>query len=85
MHVPDGLVGPVTAAITWIVGAGAVAYALKKSREELDDRRIPVVGLTAAFIFAAQMVTIPVAGGTSAHLLGGPWRALCWDPGSAPW
>lgn len=80
MHVPDGLVGPVTAAITWIVGAGAVAYALKKSREELDDRRIPVVGLTAAFIFAAQMVTIPVAGGTSAHLLGGAMAGIMLGP-----
>ncbi len=80
MHVPDGLIGPVTALVTWVVGAGAVAYALKKSRDELDDRRIPVVGLTAAFIFAAQMVTIPVAGGTSAHLLGGAMAGIMLGP-----
>ncbi|MDQ3285218.1 MAG: energy-coupling factor ABC transporter permease, partial [Actinomycetota bacterium] len=43
---------PATAAATGVVGAGAVAYALRKSREELDEKRIPVVGLTAAFIFA---------------------------------
>lgn len=85
MHIPDGLMYPATAAATGVVGAGAVAYALKKSREELDEKRIPVVGLTAAFIFAAQMVTVPVAGGTSAHLLGGRWRGSCSDLGSARW
>ena len=80
MHIPDGLMYPATAAVTGVAGAGAVAYALKKSREELDEKRIPVVGLTAAFIFAAQMVTIPVAGGTSAHLLGGAMAGIMLGP-----
>src|SRR5918999_3750302 len=80
MHIPDGLMYPATAVATGAVGAGAVAYALKKSCEELDEKRIPVVGLTAAFIFAAQMVTIPVAGGTSAHLLGGAMAGIMLGP-----
>ncbi|MDP8952111.1 MAG: energy-coupling factor ABC transporter permease [Actinomycetota bacterium] len=80
MHIPDGLIDTATAATTTVVGAGTVAYALKKSREELDDRRIPIVGLTAAFIFAAQMVTVPVAGGTSAHLLGGAMAGIMLGP-----
>lgn len=36
--------------------------------------------MTAAFIFAAQMVTIPVAGGTSAHLLGGAMAGIMLGP-----
>lgn len=80
MHVPDGLIYPTTAVLTSAVGVGAVAYALKKSQKELDDRRIPVVGLTAAFVFAAQMVTIPIAGGTSAHLLGGAMAGILLGP-----
>ncbi|MGH3144969.1 MAG: energy-coupling factor ABC transporter permease, partial [Rubrobacter sp.] len=80
MHVPDGLIGPLTAVITWIVAIVVVGYALRRSREELDDRSIPIVGLTAAFIFAAQMVTIPVAGGTSAHLLGGAMAGIMLGP-----
>jgi cobalt/nickel transport system permease protein len=80
MHIPDGLMYPVTAAATGVVGAAVVAYALKKSREELDEKRIPVVGLTAAFIFSAQMVTVPVAGGTSAHLLGGAMAGIMLGP-----
>lgn len=80
MHIPDGLINFVTAAVTWVVAIGAVAYALKRSRKELDDRSIPIVGLTAAFIFAAQMITIPVAGGTSAHLLGGAMAGIMLGP-----
>ena len=80
MHVPDGLVDPLTAIFTWVVAVVAVGYALRRSREELDDRSIPIVGLTAAFIFAAQMVTVPVAGGTSAHLLGGALAGIMLGP-----
>lgn len=43
MHVPDGLIGPVTAIFTWAVAAVVVGYALRRSREELDDRSIPIV------------------------------------------
>lgn len=80
MHIPDGLLDPATAIVTSAAGAGAVAYALKRSKEGLDDRRIPVVGVTAAFVFAAQMVTIPIAGGTSAHLLGGAMAGILLGP-----
>lgn len=80
MHVPDGLINPGTAVVTWLVAAAIVAYALRRAQAELDDRSIPIVGLTAAFIFAAQMVTIPVAGGTSAHLLGGAMAGIMLGP-----
>lgn len=80
MHIPDGLINFVTAVVTWAVAIGAIWYALYRSREELDDRSIPIVGLTAAFVFAAQMVTIPVAGGTSAHLLGGAMAGILLGP-----
>ncbi|MCL4426128.1 MAG: energy-coupling factor ABC transporter permease [Firmicutes bacterium] len=83
MHIPDGFLD----ARTWIgataAGAGAVGYSLKKTREVLEERQIPLLGVIAAFIFAAQMVNFPVAGGTSGHLIGavlaaillGPWAA----------
>ena len=80
MHIPDGLIGFAMAVVTWVVAIGAIAYALKRSRVELDDRSIPIVGLIAAFVFAAQMVTIPVAGGTSAHLLGGAMAGIMLGP-----
>ncbi|MFZ5651030.1 MAG: energy-coupling factor ABC transporter permease [Bacillota bacterium] len=83
MHIPDGFLDAKTWISTAALSAGAIGYSIKKSREELDERQVPKLGIMAAFIFAAQMVNFPVAGGTSGHLLGaalatillGPWNA----------
>lgn len=80
MHIPDGLIYAPTAVATGVAGAALVAVALHKARDALDDRQIPLVGVTAAFIFAAQMVTFPIAGGTSAHLLGGVLAGILLGP-----
>ena len=66
-----------------VPAAVAVGVGLKRANVELDERRVPLLGVTAAFIFAAQMLNFPVAGGTSGHFLGaalaaillGPWLA----------
>jgi cobalt/nickel transport system permease protein len=66
------------------ITSASVGYALKKTGETIDERRIPVMGVIASFIFAAQMVNFPVAGGTSGHLIGaalataifGVWPAM---------
>jgi cobalt/nickel transport system permease protein len=83
MHIPDGFLDPGVAATTGAVSAAAVGYSVRRANEELDEARIPLLGVTAAFIFAVQMLNFPVAGGTSGHLLGaglaaillGPWLA----------
>ncbi len=80
MHAPDGFLNLGTAAATAVVSAGAVGVALRQSRREQSDRQIPLAGLTAAFVFAAQMVNFPVAGGTSGHLLGGLLAAVLLGP-----
>lgn len=70
MHIPDGFIDIPTAAATGAVSLGLVAYSLKKTGKELGERTVPLLGVTAAFIFAAQMLNFPVAGGTSGHFLG---------------
>ena len=83
MHIPDGFLDPGVAAVAGAVSAGAVMYGLRRAETNLDDRTVPLLGVTGAFIFAAQMLNFPVAGGTSGHLLGaalaavllGPWLA----------
>jgi cobalt/nickel transport system permease protein len=83
MHIPDGFLDPGVAATAGAVSAGVVAYSLKRANDDLDERRVPLLGVTAAFVFAVQMLNFPVAGGTSGHLLGaalaaillGPWLA----------
>ena len=54
--------------------------AVKKTNETFDERAIPLMGVTAAFIFAAQMFNFQVIGGTSGHLLGGVLAAVLLGP-----
>ena len=63
-----------------MVAVGAVAVCSKKTTDTLGQRTVPVMGVTAAFIFAAQMLNFPVAGGTSGHLLGGAIAASLLGP-----
>lgn len=83
MHVPDGFLDVPTSAATAVVAAAGIAVALRGSRSELDERSAPLAGLTATFVFAAQMINFPVAAGTSGHLLGGALAAVLVGPWTA--
>jgi cobalt/nickel transport system permease protein len=76
MHIPDGFVSPAVAAATGLASIVGIGLSLGKSRDAFGIRRAPVLGLTTAFIFAAQMINFPVMGGTSGHLLGGTLAAV---------
>jgi cobalt/nickel transport system permease protein len=83
LHIPDGFLSGGVAAAGTVVAIAAVAYGLRAADRDLDEARVPLLGVLAAFIFAAQMLNFPVAGGTSGHFLGatlaavllGPWIA----------
>ncbi len=76
MHIPDGFVSVPVAGATSLASVAALFIALGRSQEAFGIRRAPILGLTTAFIFAAQMINFPVAGGTSGHLLGGTLAAI---------
>lgn len=80
MHIPDGFLSTETAIGACAVSAGAVGYAVTRARRTLDERSSLLMGISAAFIFAAQMLNFPVAGGTSGHLLGGALAAILLGP-----
>jgi cobalt/nickel transport system permease protein len=80
MHAPDGFLDATTAIATGAISVGAVAVALRRSREELSEQQVPIAGLAAAFVFAAQMVNFPIAAGTTGHLLGGALAAVLLGP-----
>jgi cobalt/nickel transport system permease protein len=80
MHIPDGFLNGPTSLVAGLIAIAGVAWCVKKASETLDEREIPVVGLAAAFIFAAQMLNFPVASGTSGHLLGGVLAAVLVGP-----
>ncbi len=83
MHIPDGLMNTTTSLVTWAASAGGVGFAVRRVGRELSERQVPLMGVTAAFIFAAQMMNFPVAGGTSGHLLGGALAAILLGPWAA--
>jgi cobalt/nickel transport system permease protein len=83
VHVPDGFLDAPTSVATGAVAAGVVAVALRGSRRELDERTAPLAGLTAAFVFAVQMMNFPVGAGTSGHLIGGALTAVLVGPWTA--
>jgi len=76
MHIPDGFISVPVAAATSLASAAALFVAFERSQTAFGIRRAPILGLTTAFIFAAQMINFPVAGGTSGHLLGGALAAI---------
>lgn len=80
MHIPDGFLSVTISALFWGLTAVALAIAVRKSQAEFDERLAPLAGIMAAFIFAAQMINFPVAGGTSGHLLGGALAAIMLGP-----
>ncbi len=71
LHIPDGFLSPPVLLVTWGFALGLIAISLKRSQSEYQERAVPLMGVCAAFIFAAQMINFPILGGTSGHLLGG--------------
>lgn len=84
MHIPDGFLNIATVTTTYAVSAGGIGYGLREARKKLAEKHVPLMGIMAAFIFAAQMLNFPIVGGTSGHLIGaalaaillGPWAAM---------
>lgn len=80
MHIPDGFINAGTSAAAGLVAVGGLAVCARQAARTMDDRQVPMAGLTAAFVFAAQMLNFPVASGTSGHLLGGVLAAVLVGP-----
>ena len=83
MHVPDGFLSTPVAISCAALAAAGVGAAASRARALLGSRAVPRMGVTAAFIFSAQMINFPVAGGTSGHLVGGALAAVLLGPSAA--
>jgi cobalt/nickel transport system permease protein len=83
MHIPDGFLDAKTSIIAAALAIVGVGWAARVTRRTLPRRKIPLLGLAAAFVFAAQMLNFPVAGGTSGHLVGGMLAAVLLGPSAA--
>ncbi len=83
LHAADRFLSAPVSITFWVVTAVVIAIAVRRTNRHLDERAVPLMGVTAAFIFAAQMFNFQVAGGTSGHLLGGVLAAVLLGPWAA--
>ena len=83
MHIPDGFLDTKTITVTASLAAIGVGTAVRQVRRTVPASRVPLIGLSAAFIFSAQMLNFPVAGGTSGHLIGAALAVALLGPGAA--
>lgn len=84
MHMADALLSPAVGATFWAASLGGISYSVKKLKDNIDDKMMPLMGVLGAFIFSAQMInfTIP-ATGSSGHLGGGLLLSVILGPYAA--
>ncbi len=83
MHIPDGFLSPPVWGTLDLVSLPAVMWFTRKAQRQVEETRIPLLGVMGAFVFAAQMINFPVGPGTSGHLVGGALLACTLGPAAA--
>jgi cobalt/nickel transport system permease protein len=84
MHMSDALISPAVGGAMWVATAGLAAVSARRVDRAGDDRRVPLMGVLGAFVFATQMVNFSVPGtGSSGHLGGGLLLAVLIGPTAA--
>ena len=84
MHMADALTSPAIGGAMWAVSSGLIAHSARKLKAELDERKVPLMGVLGAFIFSAQMINFSIPGtGSSGHLGGGMILAILLGPYAA--
>ncbi|MBN2442421.1 MAG: energy-coupling factor ABC transporter permease [Spirochaetales bacterium] len=81
MHMADALLSPPVGGIMWAATAAMVTYSSVQIKKEMDTKKIPLMGVMGAFIFAAQMINFAIPGtGSSGHIGGGMILAILLGP-----
>jgi cobalt/nickel transport system permease protein len=83
----DALISPIVGGVMFAATAGIASYSVKKiqiefdEKLELNEKKIPLMGVMGAFIFAAQMINFTIPGtGSSGHIGGGILLAALLGP-----
>lgn len=81
MHMADALISPVVGGTMLAAASGAAVYSVKKIQNDMDEKKIPLMGVMGAFVFTAQMINFSIPGtGSSGHLTGGILLAILLGP-----
>ena len=80
MHIPDGYLSPITCLIMFLVVLPFWVIGIRKIREKLNARSVPLIALLSAFSFVIMMFNFPIPGGTTAHAIGATIAAIIIGP-----
>lgn len=83
MHIPDGYISPEIAATMAIISAIFLVLSWKKAKATYPKALAPLLAVSSAFVFAAQMINFPITYGTSGHLVGGTFLSIVLGPYAA--
>jgi cobalt/nickel transport system permease protein len=80
MHIPDGYLSPVTSIILFALVLPFWVIGVRKLREKMTAKNVPMIALFAAFSFVIMMFNVPLPGGTTGHAVGGALAAIILGP-----
>lgn len=83
MHIPDNYLSPSTCAVMGVVMVPIWAKAVQRVKKTLTKKRLPLMGIGAAFSFLVMMFNVPIPGGTTGHAVGATLLALLLGPEAA--
>ncbi|WPC42461.1 cobalt transporter CbiM [Clostridium sp. JS66] len=83
MHIPDNYLSPSTCAAMGVIMLPVWTKSVKKVKEEVSKRKMPILGVCAAVSFLVMMFNVPVPGGTTAHAVGATLIAILVGPYAA--
>ena len=72
MHMADALLAPAVAATMYVASGVTAGVSVHKLRKDDEEQKLPVMAVTAALVFAGQMINYTIPGtGSSGHMCGG--------------
>jgi len=83
MHIPDGFLSPAICALMYAISMAFLVWSWKKARATYPKSFAPLLAVSSAFVFAAQMIDFPILYGTSGHLVGGTFLSMLLGPHAA--
>jgi len=76
LHIPDGFIPIAQCIVYYVILIVALYFSIRWARSNVDEKRIPLLAVLAAGIFAIMSMNMPIPFGTSGHMVGGALVAI---------